>query len=141
MRISEIITQTPEFKRWFGKSVVVDAAGQPLVCYHGTDAGFTEFSRPDQTDDDEAGIYFTTHPRVAGEYSRDEGGNIHAVYLRIENPFTVTMKQWANGETIGPTSARDEGHDGYIVRGMNRGKSKADTYIVFDPSQVRSIFA
>src|ERR1700679_2804161 len=28
-------TQTPEFKRWFAGSKVVDAKGRPLVVYHG----------------------------------------------------------------------------------------------------------
>src|SRR5690606_5138263 len=37
-------TQTPEFKRWFGDSKVVDANGKPLVVYHGTKADFSTFS-------------------------------------------------------------------------------------------------
>lgn len=37
-------TQTEAFKRWFGKSKVVDADGKPLVVYHGSqNAGFTVF--------------------------------------------------------------------------------------------------
>lgn len=39
------ITRTPAFLRWFGESQVVDADGQPLVVYHGTDfTGSTSFT-------------------------------------------------------------------------------------------------
>lgn len=34
-------TQTPEFKRWFGDSEVVDADGKPLVFYHGGEPDFS----------------------------------------------------------------------------------------------------
>lgn len=30
-----VATDTPEFKKWFGDSKVVDKAGQPLVVHHG----------------------------------------------------------------------------------------------------------
>ena len=36
-------TETKQFKRWFGKSKVVDEEGKPLVVYHATDAEFTVF--------------------------------------------------------------------------------------------------
>jgi hypothetical protein len=36
---SEDQTQTPEFRRWFGDSKVVDANGEPMVVYHGTGPG------------------------------------------------------------------------------------------------------
>lgn len=39
-------TETPEFRRWFGDSKVVDAQGRPLVVYHGTKANFDIFSTP-----------------------------------------------------------------------------------------------
>jgi len=42
-------TNTPEFKRWFGKSKVVDQAGDPLVMHHGTAAAedFDAFNSSD----------------------------------------------------------------------------------------------
>ncbi len=40
-------TETPEFKRWFGNSKVVDDKGNPLVVYHGTLAGNITTFRPD----------------------------------------------------------------------------------------------
>ena len=37
------VTETPEFKAWFGDSKVVDADGKPLTVYHGTLADITAF--------------------------------------------------------------------------------------------------
>jgi hypothetical protein len=37
---------TPAFKKWFGKSVLVDAKGKPLVLYHGSTHHFDQF-RPE----------------------------------------------------------------------------------------------
>ncbi|MGB2166377.1 MAG: hypothetical protein ACPH3M_04015, partial [Candidatus Puniceispirillales bacterium] len=36
-------TDSPYFKKWFGKSKVVDENGKPLVVYHGTDRNFDSF--------------------------------------------------------------------------------------------------
>ena len=36
-------TETKQFKKWFGKSKVVNEDGSPLVVYHGTDSSFTSF--------------------------------------------------------------------------------------------------
>lgn len=38
------VTDTPEFKRWFGNSKVVDANGEPLVVYHGSTRDYDTFS-------------------------------------------------------------------------------------------------
>ena len=58
------ITQTPQFKAWFGNSEVVDKQGRPLVVYHGTKGSFDEF------DHEHSGtIHFTTDPKFAGMYS------------------------------------------------------------------------
>jgi ADP-Ribosyltransferase in polyvalent proteins len=37
--------QSPEFKKWFGDSKVVDAEGKPLVVYHATLAEYSRFKR------------------------------------------------------------------------------------------------
>lgn len=51
---------TAAFKRWFGKSKVVDAEGKPLVVYHGTSADFGAFL---------PGAYFTEHPAESAAYT------------------------------------------------------------------------
>lgn len=38
-------TETPAFKKWFKKSKVVDADGNPLIVYHGTTHGFDSFTK------------------------------------------------------------------------------------------------
>lgn len=39
------ITNSPEFKKWFAGSKVVDKNGKPLVVYHGTNEPFTEMDK------------------------------------------------------------------------------------------------
>lgn len=80
---------TPEFKRWFGKSKVVDADGKPLVVYHGTRALFDAFDPGrigDQGRSEGPGFYFTESPQIASRYAGDSGTVVNA-YLRIENPL------------------------------------------------------
>src|SRR5690554_4610968 len=79
-------TQTPEFRRWFGDSKVVDADGKPLVVYHGTRRDFNEFS-PEYAPGWGRGIYFTDNPSATDEFSWGEGGRVIPAYVRIEDPF------------------------------------------------------
>lgn len=98
---------TPEFKKWFGSSKVVDENGEPLVVYHGTErSGFTTFDpgrSGSATGRKFVGIYFTNHPLSAQTYSgakKDaplqddfdqydgEPGN-YSVYLSIQNPAEI----------------------------------------------------
>jgi len=54
---------SPEFKKWFGNSGVVDEQGRPLVVYHGTpNAIFEEFRTP---------AYFTPNKEYAEKYQRE----------------------------------------------------------------------
>lgn len=73
-------TQTPEFKRWFGASKVVDGSGKPLVVYHGTSRDFSQFNR------DSRGVsgYFTDDRGYASEY-----GGEKSYYLSIKKPLDV----------------------------------------------------
>ena len=110
---------TPAFKRWFGRSKIVDANGKPLVLYHGTTADFTKFS-------DEFGPYrggilavFSTSPKFASDYSSFTSGsrnsNVIPVFLKIENPFDYRKDSWLAesfwDETGGIT-------DGYSINQM-----------------------
>ena len=106
---------TPEFKRWFGKSKIVDENKQPLTVYHGTTAreDFSEFNmgRPDY-DPDAAearidsgdvnaflGTHFAKEPSVASKFAeglygsrygdKGNGGRVYPVNLKIEKPFRV----------------------------------------------------
>ncbi len=88
-------TQTPAFKRWFGDSKVVDANGEPMVVYHGTDQKFETFdpSRKGVTrvlfseyETKRNGFFFATDERAAGEF----GSTTMPVYLSIKNPADFT---------------------------------------------------
>jgi SPP1 gp7 family putative phage head morphogenesis protein len=76
-------TKTPEFKRWFSKSKVVDEKGEPMTMYHGTRSDFSQF-KTDTADegwgmlDRVLGSHFAEDPSVTsafstGEYSRLRG--------------------------------------------------------------------
>ena len=95
---SPIQTKTQAFRAWFGDSKVVDAAGEPLVAYHGTGSDFDEFARIDAGNAYGRGFYFTTDPATASNYALGEGvnrmtpegnaaANVMPVYLRISKPF------------------------------------------------------
>ena len=62
-------TESPEFKKWFGNSKVVDKQGKPLVMYHGTKADFTEFKS--RFPDDDNLIFFTRNPEFASKWAQD----------------------------------------------------------------------
>lgn len=81
-------TQSPEFKRWFSGSKIVNSDGSPMILYHGTVASFDAFKR-----DRNGLIFFATDPGFADEhisdrYSEDsEGINLIPVYINSKNPW------------------------------------------------------
>ena len=88
------VYDTPEFKRWFGKSKVTDGRGRPMVVYHGTTSDFSvfEFDESRKGDDGIAGdaFYFAPNPGEASGYATaglGSGANVIPVYLRAQNPL------------------------------------------------------
>jgi hypothetical protein len=102
-------TGSAAFKKWFGKSKVVNENGEPLVMYHGTGnlEGLTKFD-PDLTgkgvDQLGSGFYFTTDPTEASGYTTsvtqnaregskklggDQSPGVLPVYLSIQKPLVV----------------------------------------------------
>jgi len=68
-------TDTPEFKKWFGNSKVVDENGKPLVVYHGTPIGGIDIFDREKSGIQssglkEHGLYFTTNPALAEFYAK-----------------------------------------------------------------------
>jgi N12 class adenine-specific DNA methylase len=139
-----IPTATPEFRRWFGSSKVVDADGKPLLVYHGTPikGGLTEFSTQN------GAIYFTNKRAIAEDYTSQRGvwrsaktGDVMEVYLSLQNPLIVDAlgkrndnipvpwQEW-KPKVFGAKSAdamnmekiseyaKANGHDGVIVRNV-----------------------
>lgn len=100
--------ETPEFKRWFGASKVVDADGKPLVVYHGTADDFEAFDPATigrTFGDDSAGFFFTNNPGMdmASGYAtmegRRDGGNVMPVYVSLKKPYTFREYAWSRGWT------------------------------------------
>ena len=95
--------ETPEFKRFFKGSKIVNEDGSPKVMYHGTAEDFNEFiiskkanrtSMPD-------GFYFTSSAEEASDYAEGaEGANVIAAYLSIKNPFDLKGKNKITNEMV-----------------------------------------
>lgn len=82
------------FKRWFGKSVVVNDDGSPRVMYHGTKApeAFTTFRIPAT----QIGVHVGTVYQAADFVYRNErnrrgiaGRRIYPLYVSIQNPLRL----------------------------------------------------
>ena len=147
-------TETPEFKRWFGASKIVDADGKPLRVYHGTADSFETFEhdRPNRKDAGwlGRGFYFWNAPDLAGDYATMKAGerpNIMPVYLKIKNPYQATI---ADKERLMLASRRNpaataqateelraKGYDGIILP-YSHGDGGLSEIVAFDPEQIKS---
>jgi hypothetical protein len=92
---------TPEFKRFFADSKVVDADGEPLVVYHGTNKNeqgkaFTQFDTYGANYGLMGqGSYFTDNPEIASSYAKKGKGDtptVYPVYLSIKNPIDMDAR-------------------------------------------------
>ena len=144
-------TDTPEFKRWFGDSKVIDEAGKPLVVHHGTDAEpFEVFDRAKSgKGPSKVGFWFSDD----AEFSSIYGKNV-SVYLNIENPKKLTQDEWND---IREEHARDDewfsswrdglieqGYDGIIVESTTEKLGRFTVrnpgfYAAFEPTQIKSV--
>lgn len=128
-------TDTPAFKKWFGDSKVVDAQGQPLVVYHGTEAPFQEFKTA-------RGAWFISNATESAEY----GSRKIDAYLSIQNPYTGTHSQNARlGAERMMQLAQEKGHDGIhlpvdldFANENVYTEAEHDVWIAFNPNQIKS---
>lgn len=129
---------SPEFRRWFGNSKVVDERGQPLVVYHGSrKPGFDTFREQGRvvdamffTDDREVADSYTWRLNARGNLVKQApkptwwgSGKVYHVYLRIENPLEVDAKghDW---EYIPVSAVRaDQRRDVLYESGWNPGEN------------------
>ena len=131
--VKKDITETEEFKAWFGDSKVVDDSGKPLVVYHITPDKFTKFKRGVRSGLSGKGIYFSEHPLP------QFGGIEMKVYLSIQNPITpkteLTGMREINSSGL-PTKFIDDifekfpDFDGIINR---------SEIVVKSPNQIKSV--
>ena len=141
------VTENPLMRRWFAGSKVVDAAGRPLVVYHGTAADVQAFSEEhfgegDGNADWGDGFYFTDAPHVASGYAQGDGGNVMPVFLKITNPATNEVMRSADVvdalddgyfDTAKDVLAK-MGYDGIIYTHEDGGRE----FVAFEPTQIKS---
>ena len=94
---AEKITDTPEFKKWFGNSKMVNEKGEPIIAYHGTPNEFRIFDPSWIGTMHDRGFYgkgfyftFNTDPKwnvFAESEASYYGKVVMPVFLKIENPF------------------------------------------------------
>lgn len=110
---------TPEFRNWFGDSKVADAAGQPLVVYHGTPAkGLRVFDASKIGENgraEGAGFYFTTDREIAAGYG--QRGEVVETHLAIKKPLDYKAKPFSQAQIrkllaeVARREASANGHD------------------------------
>ncbi len=120
-------TNTPEFKKWFGESKVVDKDGSPVVVYHGTNKKFKKFDPKKSV----AGQFWFTSDKSKADngYDGAEGKGVTMdVYLSIKNPASWDeYDKYSVGELVG------KGYDGLVL--PDDGET---VYVVFDNKQIKS---
>ena len=156
------VTETQQFKRWFGDwkkhpnkaSKAVDKDGRPLVMYHGTDADFTEFNTDIQRTNGKLnfgkGIYLTPNKSLAEMYTTT--GNVMSLYVAIKNPYEIFSTRLDEfdlqklstefGENVTLDNIdkvlQKNGYDGIIARNYNGATNPINQVIVFNSNQVKS---
>ena len=126
-RLITLVEGETAFRQWFGHSKVVDAAGEPLIVFHGTADQFDAFD-PGKSPE---GFFFTDDRMRAELYG--EGGRIITAYLSLQHP--APFKEYAALAGRGYVKAKEEmmrrGYDGVIWHDNDT------TYVVFDADQIR----
>lgn len=88
------VTQSPQFREWFGESKAVDAEGKPMVLYHQTDADFTVFDPMHEgagtrDQDTPFGIFLKSSDRNIGV----RGEKQMPLYASIQKPLEVRNRE------------------------------------------------
>ena len=138
---------TPEFKKWFGKSKITDENKKPLVVYHGTNTDFNEFKKPEinrMADRSMIGYWFTGDKNEASKY----GSTLKEVFLSIKKPKKITERELDELAVSFPMQKiieqfKQKGYDGLIIKEkkadpITETKYQAQQYVVFEPTQIKS---
>lgn len=152
-------TETLQFKRWFGKSMMVDANGDPLVMYKGiTESTVPPYDgntyprhkiptfRKDNKQWLEVSSFWTYDKAFAERWASmlgsDGKGRVIEAYLRIENPYIIDAKgeyagniQFHEGNEEYMQAIEDPQYDGVIIRNT---ADEGDIVIVKDSNQIKS---
>ena len=130
-------------------SKVVDANGEPMVVYHGTDKDFNVFDI--HTDPHKSFTWKIAHfgtKEQAEDILRTSKGakRLMEAFLSIRNPYRISdqedndswryaAKQAANGMFADQNGVKA---DGLVYLNEYEGKVPADSYAVWNPSQIKS---
>lgn len=155
----ENVTETQQFKRWFGDSKVVNEDGTPKVVYHGTNSDFAVFdlekSGKNFKDLAEGMFFFTNkreaYPNSADDYAKNSvknsGGNEHIkeVYLTIEKPLILDSKgYYSTNEYYDRNVDRiydmylSGDYDGVIIENSDKSADDSILYAVDNSTQIKS---
>ena len=121
---------TPEFKKWFGDSKVVDESGKPLVMYHGTTKSFNAFNTDEYGALLGKGSYFTSDISEASSYSFKN--KVMKNYLSIKKPYIVESVM-----SLVPSRSDliNLGFDGVVLLDSDK---KIKWAVAHSPSQIKS---
>jgi len=151
-------TESPAFKKWFGNSKVVDAAGKPLVVYHGTAKDFDAFDNSKTGANDMGlwgrGHYFASATTSANSYALREGDGARVIpaYVSIQNPLVLrtgsdlvtrlpdgTNTRELIGQNLDGAKIKAKaiagGHDGVI---QIKPDGSVGDVVAFRPEQIKS---
>ena len=157
------VTESKQFKAWFGKSAVVDDSGKPLVVYHGSS---NKEIRTFKTDNamGTGGLYFTTDESVAKTFA-GKNGKVYPSYVRLEHPYVIDAdyvmydaipaelvpeslrKKFPDWKTFDTNAivawARENGkYDGVWIKNVREAGMSvyADDIVIFNPNQSKSVY-
>jgi hypothetical protein len=157
--------ESPEFKRWFGSSKLLDDDGNPQRYYHITAQDFDAFKAGGYNDQVSGpAIWLSPHSEYqaafhnvgkrAGEFQDDT--RVLPVYVKMERPLLIddtTSLEWARdvfakGSKEFPQLmtkqwvdevTKDGEYDGIVFKGTDLGWGEnSDEIIVFKPTQIKS---
>lgn len=112
------------FERWFNGSKVIDDAGKPLICYHGTNDKITSFNAKFSAQ----GVFWFTSDK-----NKITSGNSGATCTNSIIPVFISANKiagWDEYDKLGLGQIEDMGYQAIQLD---------DDYIVFDPRRIKSI--
>ena len=147
-RFSVRQTQTPEFKRWFKDSKVVDQDGEPMKVFHGTRGIFYTFDGAKSGSNLDfgtmgKGFYFTTDRGNAENIARNNTtGNgdpvVMECFLNIRNPKEISWDEISGDNKEAAERLTEKwkakGYDGFVAEAPNG----ATWWVAFEPTQIKS---
>lgn len=121
-------TDTPEFKKWFKNSKVIDKDGKPLIVYHGSNQKFSVVKMKKGAQ----GLFWFTSDleSITSGTSGATGINvIMDMYAMIKKPAG-----WDEYDKLGLQQLQDQGYDGAILPDPDG----SIVGFIFEPGQVKS---